>query len=181
MSSHHSFRHNHPGPAKPCWIPSSDRTPAASSPRSNIPTAYLQNAALETPPFRITSELAAVGAVAFSIPWATTVQPLLTQGYFNSDASHLKWPTVMPRFSSSGRPRKNRTCTFPPITQTKMSRRLANDAGCDQVWHGGNGAAFARQIDYGHGRDQRRTGCGKGGSPTAWRAVRHFEQQNMGQ
>ena len=46
-----------------------------------------------------------------------------------------------------------------------------HDAGWDQVWHGGDGAAFYRKIDDGHGRDQRRVGCGKGGAPTTWRTV----------
>ena len=83
-------------PAKPCWIPSPDRTPAVRSPRSPLAQTQHTN--------RISSEscswdasvspylcqLAAVGAVAFSIPWATTVQLVPRQGYSDPEESHSK-------------------------------------------------------------------------------------------
>ena len=65
---------------QPCWHPvRTARHPRVHHdplwPKHNIPTAYLPNPSLETPPSRVCPcQLAAVDAVAFSILWATTVQ-----------------------------------------------------------------------------------------------------------
>ena len=83
-------------PAKPCWIPSRNRTPVVRWPRSPlVQTQHTNRISSESCSWdasvpRYLCRLAAVGAVAFSIPWATTVQLVPRQEYFNPEESHSK-------------------------------------------------------------------------------------------